>query len=90
MPASPATAALRRIDQPPHTDDEIAGHQRVTIRPAQPLTEPEPVFTAISGDRPRFRGRGHGLAIAADGGQTLEQIADDVERGIRACALRVE
>ena len=79
-----------RIDQATQAGDEIGGAQRIAVRPAQVLAQVERVFEAIRTDGPGFRRGRHGTAVGTDGGQPLEQVAQDVERGIGAGALRVE
>ncbi len=79
-----------RIDEPAHAGDEICGHERVAVRPAQSVAQREAVFESVRGHGPVFSGGRHGRAIGTDRGQAFEHVAQDIERAIGPRELRVE
>ena len=79
-----------RIHQPSHARHELGRADRIAVRPAQSIAQPERVLETVGTDGPRLSGRGHGTAVRAHRGQALEQVAEDVERRIGTRTLRVE
>jgi hypothetical protein len=80
----------RRIHEAAHARHIVPGDERFPVRPAKTLPQVKGVLESVGRDRPRFRRRRHGTAVRTDRGQPFEQVTEDIERGVRACALRVQ
>ena len=78
------------IEQTAEREHEVGGRNRFTVGPAGVLAEPKSPGETVHGRGPALGGARHDAALGVVGGQTLEQVGENLLLEVQVVAVRIE